>query len=349
MKRFSSFRLGERFSLFIDRKALMVIFGLVLVLTISFLISLGIGEVFVSPIDVFKVLIGEGNDFHNLIIEKFRLPRVLIALMSGMALAVSGALLQAIVRNPLASPDMIGITGGASVAAVALITFFTGSADSLSVSIHWVPVVAFIGATITAGLIYLLAWKKGTSPLRFVLIGIGFYTITHALTDLIILLGPVFRAAESKTWVTGSVYGSDWSHVYSILPWMCILIPLSFMIVKTVNIQQFGEEIAIGVGNKIQKSRLLLFLMSTALAGAGVAFAGGISFVGLIAPHAARRLVGSSYEMLIPASALLGGIMVVLADLLGRTIAAPLEIPAGVFTAVIGTPYFIYLLFRSRK
>jgi iron complex transport system permease protein len=230
-----------------------------------------------------------------------------------------------------------------------MITIFSDSTKSLSVSMQWIPFAAFLGATVIALLMYGLAWKKGVSPFRLVLVGIGLYTATQAITNLIILLGPVYRATQSKTWLTGSVYGSEWKEVFTLLPWICILIPLAFIMARTVNIQQFGDDIATGMGDRVQRNRLFILLISTGLAGTAVAFAGAIGFIGLIAPHAARRLVGSSFEVLLPVSGLLGGTIVVLADLVGRTVAPPLEIPAGVFTAAIGAPYFIYLLARTKK
>ncbi|MBA4493701.1 FecCD family ABC transporter permease [Paenactinomyces guangxiensis] len=350
MKRFIPIRIGSgRFSFLLDTKAAIVIGLLGITAFFAVVISVGVGDFYIPPLDVISVFMGSGSDMHTLVIEKLRLPRILIALMSGAALAVSGAILQGVVRNPLAAPDILGITGGASVAAVSVITFFSDSTDSLSVSVNWIPAAAFAGATVVAALIYLLSWKNGVSPFRLVLIGIGFYTATQAATNLIILLGPVFRAVQSKTWLTGSVYGSTWEYVFTLLPWVGILIPVAILLAPNVNVQQFGDHLARGLGSKLQSQRLVLLLISTGLAGSAVAFAGGISFVGLIAPHAARRLVGSSFGALLPASALLGATIVMLADLLGRTLVPATEIPAGVFTAVIGAPYFIYLLFRSRR
>ncbi|RAL27010.1 FecCD family ABC transporter permease [Thermoflavimicrobium daqui] len=349
MKRFRTLRIGNRISFFVDQKAVSTIVVLFILLMFSIVISAGIGEIYISPLEVFLTFIGQGDELHQMVIQTFRMPRILVALFSGMSLAISGALLQALVRNPLASPDVIGITGGASVAAVSMITIFSDSTKSLSVSMQWIPFAAFLGATVIALLMYGLAWKKGVSPFRLVLVGIGLYTATQAITNLIILLGPVYRATQSKTWLTGSVYGSEWKEVFTLLPWICILIPLAFIMARTVNIQQFGDDIATGMGDRVQRNRLFILLISTGLAGTAVAFAGAIGFIGLIAPHAARRLVGSSFEVLLPVSGLLGGTIVVLADLVGRTVAPPLEIPAGVFTAAIGAPYFIYLLARTKK
>ena len=346
MKRYFPVRFG-RFSVMMDKKAVFIISLFVLVMMMVLIGSLMIGETPVSVWDVIQALSGQGEN--AFVIMTLRFPRVLIALLSGAALAISGAILQALIRNPLASPDIIGVTGGASVGAVLVITFFSDMSSQLSIHLFWVPLAAFTGASIIGALIYLLSWNRGVSPFRLVLMGIGFYTATQALTNLIILFGPVFHASQSKTWITGTVYGSNWDQVAVLWPWLCILIPIAILFARHLNSGQLGEDVVKGLGGNSAKQRIWLLLLSTGLAGSGVAFAGGISFVGLIAPHLARRLVGASYGAMLPLSGLLGAIFVMVADLIGRTIMAPAEIPAGVFTAVIGAPYFIYLLIRQRR
>ncbi|KYD30435.1 hypothetical protein B4110_2126 [Parageobacillus toebii] len=252
------------------------------------------------------------------------------------------------IRNPLASPDVLGITGGAAAAVVAFLTLFSDENHSLTISIHWLPFAAFLGATITALLVYVLSWKNGMAPLRLVLIGVGISALMQACTTLLMITGPIYRASQANVWITGSVYGASWKHVTLLAPWTLILLAISFLSVRKMNIQELGDELAIGAGVSLQKQRFFLLLLSTALTGGAVAFAGGIGFVGLMAPHMARRLVGSSFGALLPASALLGAIFVMAADLAGRMLFAPMEIPAGVFTAAVGAPYFVYLLYKSR-
>lgn len=307
------------------------------------------GEQYIQPWRIIAILFGQGTEFEQLIVHSFRMPRIVIAILVGMSLAVAGTILQAIVRNPLASPDIIGITGGASVAVVLFLALFSDENNSLTVSIHWMPLSAFVGATIVALLLYMLAWKNGLSPIRLVLIGIGMWALTKALTDLFMLLGPIYRASQANIWITGSVYGSSWHNVQILMPVTITLLCMAMVMIRNVNIQELGEEIAIGVGTKMQQQRLLLLLLSTALIGSAVAFAGGIGFVGLMAPHIARRLVGSSFGAMLPLSALIGAILVLGADSIGRTLFLPVEVPAGVFTAAIGAPYFIYLLFKQRN
>lgn len=350
MKKYYKLRMGsDKLSLLIDKKSFFtsaILFAIVLSI---FIISTGIGEVVISPINVLKTLFGYGTDMENLFIFSFRLPRIIIALLVGISLAVAGAILQGLIRNPLASPDIIGITGGGSVAVVLFLMLFSNKNNALIVSIKWMPVAAFLGATIVGLLVYLLSWKNGSSSIRLVLIGIGLSLLTDSLTTLFMIKGPIYQAAQANVWITGTVYAATWEQVRILLPVVLILLLISIISVRKVNIQELGDELATGVGSPVQKDRLFLLILSTALTGSAVAFAGVIGFVGLMAPHIGRRLVGSSFGSLLPVSALIGAILVMIADLIGRTLFSPLEVPAGVFTAAIGAPYFIYLLYKTRN
>jgi iron complex transport system permease protein len=349
MRKYIPFRIGNNISFLIDKKALFTSLLLLLGVIVTFIISTGSGEMYISPLNVLKTLFGNGSEMEQIVIHSFRLPRILTALLVGMSLAVAGAILQGMIRNPLASPDILGITGGAAVAVVLFFAIFSDKNNSLTISIHWLPLGAFLGATIAALLVYLLSWKNGIVPMRLVLIGIGVSALMQAGTTIFMLLGPIYRASQANIWITGTVYGATWKNVAILAPWAVSFLIISFISARKMNIQELGEEIAVGVGVSLQRQRVFLLLLSTALTGGAVAFAGGIGFVGLMAPHMARRLVGSSFGALLPVSALLGAILVMAADLLGRTLFAPLEIPAGVFTAAIGAPYFIYLLYKSRN
>lgn len=350
MKKYYKLRMGsDKLSLLIDKKSFFtsaILFGVVLSI---FIISTGIGEVAISPINVLKTLFGYGTEMENLFIFSFRLPRIIIALLVGISLAVAGAILQGLIRNPLASPDIIGITGGGSVGVVLFLMLFTNKNNALIVSLKWMPLAAFIGATIVGLLVYLLSWKNGSSSIRLVLIGIGLSLLTDSLTTLFMIKGPIYQAAQANVWITGTVYAATWEQVRILLPVVLILLLISIISVRKVNIQELGDELATGVGSAVQKDRLFLLILSTALTGSAVAFAGVIGFVGLMAPHIGRRLVGSSFGSLLPVSALIGAILVMIADLIGRTLFSPLEVPAGVFTAAIGAPYFIYLLYKTRN
>jgi iron complex transport system permease protein len=305
--------------------------------------SLSVGSVSIPIREVLLSLAGRNGEGSDLIIVQFRLPRIAAALLIGAALAVSGSLFQGMIRNPLASPDLLGVTGGASVAVVAFMTLFTGY------SIHWVPVIAIAGAFIAAAINYAMAWRRGVTPFRLVLIGIGISTAMSALTMFLLLSGPAYLAAQVLNWMTGSIYGTNWRYVEAVWPWIAILIPLSLLFAKELNIQSLGEEAAIGLGSRLQLSRLLVLLIGVALAGAAVGIAGTVSFIGLLAPHMARKLAGNSYRILIPVAAFLGAIILLLADLAGRMLFQPLDIPAGVFTAGVGAPFFMYLLFKRKR
>jgi iron complex transport system permease protein len=296
------------------------------------------------PLDVIKVLLGMGEQTHSVIVQTLRLPRMIVAVLAGSALAVSGAILQGMIRNPLASPDIVGITGGASLGAVSFF-FFLGD----KISIHWLPVCAVAGAFASTLFIYILAWKQGVSPLRMVMIGIGMTAAYSSISYMLMISGPIILANKSLTFMTGSIYGVSWAKDVSVLtPWVLVLMPMALLLAREVNVQELGQEIAVGVGSAVQRNRFLLLMISVALAGAAVAIGGAISFIGLMAPHIARKLVGPAFGGVLPVSALIGAIILLLADLGARTLFSPLDIPAGVFTAAIGAPFFIYLLYRNR-
>lgn len=324
------------------QKSIFIIAGFSLAMVALSIICLSIGGTSVPFRETLLSLVGMNEEASDLIIMQFRLPRILAAILIGAALAVAGAVLQGIIRNPLASPDLLGVTGGASVAVVAFMTIFTGY------SIHLVPAIAVAGAFLTALINYVLAWKKGISPFRLVLIGIGISTAMGALTMFLLISGPAYLAAQVLNWMTGSIYGTNWTYIEVLWPWVAIFIPLSFLYAKELNVQSLGESTAVGLGSRLQLSRMVLLFYSVALAGAAVGVAGMISFIGLLAPHMARKLVGHSYKLIIPLSAVLGAIILLLADLAGRMLFLPLDIPAGVFTAGIGAPFFMYLLFKRK-
>jgi iron complex transport system permease protein len=336
---------GRTFSFLISKKAIIVTILLLLATGLIMIISTGIGSIAISPLQVVRSIFGFGAESNEMIVRSLRLPRIVVAVLVGASLSVSGAILQGVVRNSLASPDTIGITGGATLGAVSFFFFFSDT-----ISIHVLPLFAVVGAFGAALLVYLLSWKKGVTPLRLVLVGIGFSAAMSSLSYMMMISGPIILANQSMTFMTGSIYGVSWEKsVIPLLPWVIVLLPLVFVYSRHINIQELGEDVARSVGSAVQRQRFLLLLFSVALAGAAVAFGGAISFIGLMAPHMARKLVGPSFGALLPVSALIGAIVLLLADLAGRTILSPLDIPAGVFTACIGAPFFIYLLYHSRN
>jgi iron complex transport system permease protein len=334
--RAASFRLDKR---------ILPVFSLLLLVTLTVtIISVGQGEYTISPGDVIRAVLGinTGNDDHRLVVRLFRLPRILLALEVGAALAVSGAILQGITRNPLADPGILGINSGAALAAVAILVYLD------NVPIRFLPWAALGGALVMAALIYLLAWRGGSSPIRLILIGIGLAAVANSLTTLMTVFGDINDVQQAFVWLAGSVYGRGWAHVQIMGWWLLLLLPLAILSARYLNTLALGDGSATGLGLAVEWARALLIMLSVALAASAVATAGTIGFVGLVAPHMGRRLVGPNHEALLPVSALLGGLIVLLADFIGRTIIAPSQLPAGIVTAIIGAPYFMILLWQNR-
>ncbi|MBP3952684.1 FecCD family ABC transporter permease [Bacillus suaedae] len=327
----------------VEKRNIKAFIYLTIVVLITLFIGISVGSTWLNPITVITHLLGL-SDEHTYIIHTLRLPRVLLSFLVGAALAVSGLILQSLVRNPLASPDIIGITGGASVGAVFFLITFAGT-----VSIKWLPVSAITGALLVAILVYSLSWKNGITPIRLVLIGIGVSAGMSSLTTMMIVLSEMAIATKAYVWLTGSVYGANWENVYGMLIWALVFIPLTFLFSRTVNAKQLGDDVATSLGIHVQLQRFALLFISVVLAGSAVSYAGGIGFVGLVAPHIARMIIGRSFGPLIFSSALIGGLLVLVSDIIARTAFLPLDLPAGVFTAGIGAPFFIYLLFRKRN
>lgn len=329
----------------LDRRVPLLLLVLAIATLAVMVLSVGYGEYPISPLDVGRTILGLNTDNpdYGFIINTLRLPRVIVAFLVGMGLAIAGTILQGLTRNPLAAPEIVGVEAGAGLAAVSLIVLFP------SVSIFVLPIAAFAGAFIAALLVYLLAWEQGSSPIRLILVGVGIGAIASALTSLMITFGNIYDVSQALVWLAGSVYGRTWEHIQALLPWLLIFMPLSFLYARELNTLNLGDDVARGLGSRVEWQRGLLLITSVALAGASVATAGTISFVGLMSPHLARQLVGTSHEGLMPMAALVGGLIVALADLLGRSLFAPIEIPCGVITAAVGAPYFLYLLYRNRN
>lgn len=333
------------FSFRIDLRAVVVFAVLGVVVLAGMVANIGVGEYPIAPLDVARTILGieAGDGSYEFIVNTLRLPRALVAVLVGVALAISGTILQGLTRNPLAAPDIVGINAGAGLAAVTLIVAFP------SVSAAFVPPAAFVGAVAVAALLYLLAWRGHSSPMRLVLIGVGLGAAASAFTTLMITFGEIQEVSQALVWLTGSVYGRTWDEVWPFAPWLLVFVPLALAYSRHLNALNLGDEVATGLGARVERERGLLILASVALAAAAVATAGTVGFVAFIAPHIARQLVGANHGGLLPVSAMTGGAIVVLADLVGRTIFAPIEIPCGIITSIIGAPYFLFLLYRTSQ
>jgi iron complex transport system permease protein len=327
---------------------LLVILILILLIAIVFLISMNTGVIKLSPMDVLRTIVGQGTDRHNLILFEFRLPRIVLSLLIGAGLAVSGCVMQGISRNALADPGILGINAGAGLMVMLYISYFPTTSMG---SIFLLPALALIGAGLTAALIYSLSYKQheGISSTRLLLTGIAVAAgMSAAMIVLTLRLNPE-KYQFVATWLAGSIWGTNWKFVLSLLPWIVLLIPFVSYKAQVLNVLNLGDNTATGLGTPVAKEQLILLSAAVGLAGSSVAVSGGIGFVGLIGPHLARRLVGPKHQMLIPTAALAGALLVLTADTLGRWLLQPSEIPAGIVVAVIGAPYFLYLLASTKR
>ncbi len=323
---------------------MLILLGALIV--IVFVISMNTGVIKLTPMEVLRTLFGGGTSQQSLILFEFRLPRIVISIMVGAGLAVSGCILQGISRNALADPGILGINAGAGLVVVLFVSFYPTSSGT---PIFLLPFLALIGAGFTAALIYVLAYKKGEGllPIRLILVGIAVAAgISAAMIVLMLRLNPQNYQLVA-VWLAGSIWGTNWKFVLTLLPWLIVLLPYVFAKAGVLNILNLGDQVATGLGAPVENQRLHLLAAAVGLAGACVAVGGGIGFVGLIGPHLARRLVGPKHQYLLPASALVGGLLLIAADTLARILLQPAEIPTGIVVAVIGAPYFLYLLARS--
>ena len=337
------------FSYRIDRRVPFIALAILVFTAVVLVLSISYGEYNIPPLEVVRTIFRTNTDHpdyanYALVVHTFRLPRIMLAFLVGAALAVSGALMQGITRNALADPYLLGVSGGAALVAVTLIVWI----DTISISA--LPFGAFAGALLTAGAIYLFAWRNGSStPIRLILIGIAIEALVGAVTSVMLLFGNIYDVQQAYVWLTGSVYGRNWEHVHALGAWLIVLLPTAFLLARQLNTLNLGDDTAKGLGLRVEWGRGLLMIVSVALAAAAVSVAGTIGFVGLVAPHITRRLVGPAHEGLLPVSALFGGALVTLADLIGRWVIAPSELPVGIVIAMIGAPYFLFLLYRSRN
>jgi iron complex transport system permease protein len=322
-------------------------FSVIVLLFIACFISLNFGAVPISPNEVFHTLIGNGTKQQQLILFEIRLPTIISALLVGAGMAVSGTILQSITRNELADPGILGINAGAGAAVVIYLSFFKTATGSLSTfSTFALPLFSFLGALLTAGLIIGLSWKRGHS-IRLILVGIGINAGLSALLIALQLRMTPHDFMQAIVWLSGDLWATQWKFIWALLPWFIVLIPYSLYKAHTLNILNLGSSVATGLGIRSNRERLHLLMAAIGMAGLGVAAGGGMTFLGLIAPHIARRLVGPNHRLLLPIAALIGSIILLMADTIGTNLLSPTEIPAGLVVSIVSVPYFIYLLMKK--
>lgn len=325
----------------------LVILSVLLVL--SFAVSLCWGTYKVSAWEVIQTLLGNGTKLQNTAILSIRLPRLLVGMFVAIALSTAGAILQTITKNDLADTGIIGINAGAAVAAVLFITYQTGTyySELGSLSIFVLPFMAIMGAGITSFIIYMLSSRKGIKPKRLLLIGIGLNAGLNAFISFVTFRGGVGDYNRVLIWTSGSLWGSGWSYVKVIVPIVLFMFSVVFLNHKKLDVLNLSDEIAISLGLNLEKERKKFLCFAVILAGTATAFAGNIGFLGLIAPHIARKLVGSYHKNFVTVSAIISVIIMLIADAVSRNLFSPIEIPVGITVSIFGVPYFIYLMMKE--
>ncbi|QAY65899.1 FecCD family ABC transporter permease [Paenibacillus protaetiae] len=328
------------------RKQIIVCVTMLILIAATFVIGTRLGSGSFSLDRLLVTLFGHGTSKENLLLFSIRLPRVVITLLAGMALALSGSILQGITRNDLADPGIIGINAGAGVAISVFFLYFPLDPRNFA---YVLPIVAFVGALITAAVIYLFSYSRSTGlkPVKLVLVGVGFALALNGLMVVLISSTDYRKVDFIAQWLAGTIWGADWPFVWAVLPWLVILLPYVLYKSNVLNLLAMDESIAIGAGVSVNRDRLLLLGSAVALAAAAVSVTGGIAFVGLMAPHIAKAIVGRRHQFYVPLAVLMGGWLLLLADTVGRHLVDPSGIPAGIMVALIGGPYFLYLLLRK--
>jgi iron complex transport system permease protein len=329
-------------------KAILVCLALLAIALIVIIISLNTGTIRLSPPTVWRTLFGYGSKEETLILFDYRLPRILITILAGVGLGISGAVLQGVSRNSLADPGILGINAGAAFGLIVFVSFFRTMEGPTALLI---PMFTFAGGFAITIIIFLFSYERyrGILPIRLILVGIAISAGISAITLLLSLSLDEDTYTFTARWLAGSVWGRDWVNVWALLPWVALLVPFIYYHSKTLDLFSLGDEAAAGLGSGVTKNRIMMLACAVALSCASVSMTGGIGFIGLIAPHISRRLVGSQHRHFLPVTALVGLVILVTADTIGRSIFRPNSIPAGVIVAAIGGPYFLYLLFKTKS
>lgn len=313
---------------------ILILFGVLAIFGIC--LSIMIGSVQISPEEIYLILTGDEQNIHGQILNNVRLPRMIVAALVGVNLSLSGAILQAVMKNPLADPHIIGISSGAGLAGIAVMLTMPDKSWAIA------P-ISFLGAMSAAMLIYILAWKNGIRPIRIILAGVAVSAFLGAgISSLMILNSDKVHGA--LMWMVGGLSARSWNHVEIILPYTIAGLILALIGAKYLNVLALGDEVAKSLGVRVEAVRLIFTALAALLAASAVSVVGLLGFVGLIVPHATRLIIGSDYKYLLPGAALLGIATVTISDTFARTIFSPIELPVGIVMAIAGAPFFLFLL-----
>lgn len=341
MKTNRAIRTPGGLSVRLDVRAATVVALLLAAALAASVVLIGTGDFPIPAGDVLKTLMGNGNAGQEFIVNELRLPRVCVALLVGAALGLGGALFQAISRNPLGSPDVLGLGQGATAGALTMIVLFSGTSAQITVG-------ALVGGLATGLAIYLLAWKQGVHGYRLVLVGIGVSAVVTALNGYLLTRSTLTEATQAVVWMTGSLSGRDWAQVWPLL-WLCaVLVPLVLANGRGLRMMEMGDDVSNALGVRVERVRMLLLVAAVLLTATATAAAGPISFVALTAPQLARRLTRSPGPNLLP-SLVMGAALMVVSDWISQKVFGADQLPVGVVTGVLGGVYLLWLLVTERK
>lgn len=300
------------------------------------------GTTHLSASEVVSAVFGNGTPMDEKVVWTFRLPRLLTALLAGIALAASGSLMQGSIRNPLADPHIVGVSSGAGVGALSLMILFP------HLPAEWVPLGAFAGGLLASAIVYAAAWRRGLNPIVLTLVGIAVAAAGSAIINILVIRAQL-TLAPALAWMAGSTYARSWTEFDQILPFVVVLVPLGWWLGRRVDLLSFNDESSLGLGLPVRRTRLLVAAIAVLLASIAASVVGAIGFIGLLAPHAARMLAGPNHRRSLVLAVLLGATLLVASDWIGRILLAPKELPSGIIVALLGAPYLLHLMTRSAR
>jgi iron complex transport system permease protein len=328
-------------SLRLDPRALIVVVLLLAAACAAGVALIGTGDAEIPAAGVLRTLAGDGTAYQDFVVNELRLPRVLVGLLVGASLGLGGALFQSVSRNPLGSPDVLGLAQGSTAGALTVIVLLSGSAAQVTVG-------ALVGGLATGLAIYVLAWQRGVHGYRLVLVGIGVNAVATAVNGYLLTKADLVDAARAVVWMTGSLNGRDWGQVWPLLALCAVVVPLVLANARGLRMTEMGDDVSNALGVRVQRVRLVLMVCAVLLTAAATAAAGPVSFVALTAPQLARRLTRSPGPNLVP-SLCMGAALLVAADWASQRAFGADELPVGVVTGVLGGAYLLWLLVTERR
>lgn len=333
----------QRFSV---QRGLFVLSIMLVIILILVVVSMNSGKMNLTPAEVLNVILGKGTDKQNLIVFEFRLPRIVLSVLVGIGMGASGCIMQSLLRNDMASPGTLGISSGSGLFVLLYVVAFSTGGVSSAITM---PLLAFVGGMTAAFLIFLLSYRKGkeVSPTGLILTGVALGSGYSAVTTLLTLKLDESQMEFVQRWYAGSLWGDNWKYLAVLGPWVLILFLYVIYKSRKLNVMHLGNQTATGLGVSVNKEFIALSVVSVALSSGSVALGGNFFFVGMIAPHMAKRMVGPNHKLLLPAASFSGAIIVLLADTIVRTISFGTDVPTGIVITILSTPYFLYLLAKA--